>query len=122
MMIGRVQKILAFLTGFVLVVSVATVARAELVIDITQGNIEPMPIAVTDFYADNEAANKIGKQMAEVIRADLERSGLFVNIDPRAYLQAPKDLQVTPVFANWRKIAAQALSTGLVRALGDGQI
>ena len=100
----------------------ASIARAELVIDITQGNIEPMPIAVTDFYADNEATAKIGKQMADVIRADLERSGLFVNIDPRAYLQPPKDLQVTPVFANWRKIAAQALSTGLVRALGDGQI
>src|SRR5690606_33676389 len=100
----------------------ASIARAELVIDITKGNIEPMPIAVTDFFADNEATDKIGKQMADVIRADLERSGLFAPIDPRAYLQQPKDLQTTPVFANWRKIAAQALSTGLVRALGDGQI
>ncbi|MFC4272951.1 Tol-Pal system beta propeller repeat protein TolB [Sneathiella chungangensis] len=122
MMIGSVQKIRTLLAGLVLAIALASVARAELVIDITQGNIEPMPIAVTDFYADNEATAKIGKQMADVIRADLERSGLFVPIDPRAYLQQPKDLQVTPVFANWRKIAAQALSTGLVRALGDGQI
>ncbi|MZR32145.1 Tol-Pal system beta propeller repeat protein TolB [Sneathiella litorea] len=122
MMIGRVQKISGFLMGLLLVLSVSNSARAELVIDITQGNIEPMPIAITDFYADNEATAKIGKQMADVIRADLERSGLFAPIDPRAYLQQPKDLQAVPVFANWRKIAAQALSTGLVQALGDGQI
>ncbi|WP_373087445.1 Tol-Pal system beta propeller repeat protein TolB [Sneathiella sp.] len=100
----------------------SSIVRAELVIDITQGNIKPLPVAITDFYSETEATGKIGKQMADVIRADLERSGLFKPIDPRAYLQAPQDLQVTPVFANWRKIDAQALSTGLVRALGDGQI
>ena len=118
----RVQKFHIFLVGLMAALVISSVARAELVIDITQGNITPMPIAITDFYADNEATAKIGKQMADVIRADLERSGLFKPIDQRAYLQAPKDLQVTPVFGNWRKIAAQALSTGLVRALSDGQI
>ncbi|MCG8491872.1 MAG: Tol-Pal system beta propeller repeat protein TolB [Sneathiellales bacterium] len=97
-------------------------ARAELVIDITQGNVQPLPVAITDFYSETEAASLVGQKIAEVVRADLERSGLFAPIDPRAFLQKPADLQVTPVFSNWRKINAQGLSTGLVRAMPDGRI
>ncbi|GLQ06331.1 Tol-Pal system beta propeller repeat protein TolB [Sneathiella chinensis] len=97
-------------------------ARAELVIDITRGNIEPLPIAISDFHAETEAASLVGQQISEVIQADLERSGLFAPIDQRAFLQKPADLQVTPVFSNWRKINAQALTSGLVRALPDGRI
>ncbi|MEP4190825.1 MAG: Tol-Pal system protein TolB, partial [Sneathiella sp.] len=96
--------------------------RAELVIDITQGNIQPLPIAISDFHSETETAGLVGQKIAEVIRADLERSGLFAPIDPRAFLQKPADLQGIPVFSNWRKINAQGLSTGLVRALPDGRI
>ncbi|MFT6556860.1 MULTISPECIES: Tol-Pal system beta propeller repeat protein TolB [Sneathiella] len=108
--------------GLVLSIAVASPARAELVIDITQGNIKPLPVAITDFYSETETAGLVGQKIAEVIRADLERSGLFAPIDPRAFLQKPVDLQATPVFSNWRKINAQGLSTGMVRALPDGRI
>lgn len=121
-MIRTLRKTSVFLAGLAVLLAFSSVARAELVIDITQGNIKPLPIAVTDLYSPTETTSKIGKQIAEVIQADLERSGLFKPIDQRAFLQKPIDLQVIPVFANWRKIDAQALSTGLVRALGDGQI
>ncbi|PHQ72296.1 MAG: Tol-Pal system beta propeller repeat protein TolB [Sneathiella sp.] len=121
-MIGRVQKAYIFAVGLIVVLSLSVPARAELVIDITQGNIKPLPVAVTDLFGETETAVKLGKQIADVIRADLERSGLFKPIDERAFLQRPADLQVIPVYANWRKIDAQALSTGLVRALPDGQI
>lgn len=108
--------------GLILSLAVILPTRAELVIDITQGNIQPLPVAITDFYSETEAAGLVGQKIAEVIRADLERSGLFSPIEPRAFLQKPIDLQITPVFSNWRKINAQGLSTGLVRALPDGRI
>ncbi len=75
-------------------------ARSELVIDITQGNVQPLPVAISDFHSETETAGLVGQRIAEVIRADLERSGLFAPIDSRAFLQKPADLQVTPVFSN----------------------
>lgn len=121
-MIRTLRRPSVLLAALAVIFTFSGAARAELVIDITQGNIKPLPVAVTDLYSQTETTAKIGKQIAEVIRADLERSGLFKPIDQRAFLQKPVDLQVIPVFANWRKINAQALSTGLVRALNDGQI
>jgi len=121
-MIGRVQKPFIFVVGLLAALAVSSTARAELVVDITQGNIKPLPIAVTDLYGGTETTAKLGKQIAEVIRADLERSGLFKPIDQRAFLQRPIDLQVIPVYANWRKIDAQALSTGQVLTRPGGQI
>lgn len=107
-----------------LLLSLATAfpARSELVIDITQGNVQPLPVAISDFHSETETAGLVGQKIAEVIRADLERSGLFTPIDSKAFLQKPADLQVTPIFSNWRKINAQGLSTGLVRALPDGRL
>lgn len=108
--------------GLVLSLSITHSARSELIIDITQGNVQPLPVAISNFYSETETAGLVGQRVAEVIRADLERSGLFAPIDSRSFLQKPIDLQVTPVFSNWRKINAQALSTGLVRALPDGRL
>ncbi|MEH6477112.1 MAG: Tol-Pal system beta propeller repeat protein TolB [Sneathiella sp.] len=111
-----------FLVSLLLIVFSTISARANLVVDITQGNIQPLPVAVTDFYSETEVAALVGQKIADVIRADLERSGLFKPIDQDAFLQKPVDLQVVPVFSNWRKINAQGLSTGMVKALPDGQL
>jgi len=100
----------------------AGAARAELVIDITQGNIKPLPVAISDFAGKSEATAIVGQKIADVVRADLERSGLFKIIDKRAFLQQISDIQTIPVFSNWRKINAQALTNGIVTALPDGRI
>jgi len=110
------------LSSLFMFAAVSLPAHAELVVDITQGNIQPLPVAITDFHSATEVAGLVGQKIADVIRADLERSGLFKPIDKRAFLQKPKELQTIPVFSNWRKIDAQGLSTGLVKALPDGQL
>ena len=66
---------LRFLTLAVLLFS--SQAWAELRVDITQGRVEPMPLAVVEFTGDNSDAAQIGRQIAQVVTADLERSGLF---------------------------------------------
>jgi len=121
--VGKVVNKGAALLGVLFLFTVLTTpVRAQLVIDITQGNVQPLPVAITDFYSDTEVGSVVGRKIADVVRADLERSGLFKPIDPRAFLQKAADIQTIPVFSNWRKIDAQGLSTGRVRTLPDGQI
>ena len=65
-----------------LTVFTGATASAALKIDITQGNVEPLPIAVLDFVSEDG----VGIQLAQVVTADLERSGLFRPIDRAAFI------------------------------------
>ncbi|MCK4869201.1 MAG: Tol-Pal system protein TolB, partial [Alphaproteobacteria bacterium] len=112
---------LIFVAAVLLAVS-ATVARAELRIDITRGNIDPMPVAVTDFYSADARSAAIGRELSEVIAADLERSGLFAPIDKRAFIQSNESLLARPRFSDWRVINSQALVSGSVSYEQDGRL
>jgi len=100
----------------------AGTARAELRIDITRGNVEPLPIAVVDFRGDMEDATRLGGDMSGVVTADLERTGLFRPIDRSAFIQIDVSADAAPRFGDWRLINAQALVTGSVRLLVDGRM
>jgi TolB protein len=95
-------------------------ARAQLELDITEGVVEPLPIAVSEFYGATPGAAQLGREIADLVSADLERSGLFRPIDRRAFIQSPDQLQALPRFADWRQINAQALVTGEVSGGADG--
>jgi len=71
------RKLLLPLILFAL--SLAPPAWAALAVDVTQGNAQPLPIAIPDFLSGDQN----GANIAGVVRADLERSGLFKPIDPR---------------------------------------
>ena len=89
-------------------------ASAQVRLDITRGVVEPIPIAVSPFAGDDQASRDVGLAVAELVTANLERSGLFRVIDRRAYIQDPDSLRDVPRFAEWRPINAQALVTGIV--------
>ncbi|MEQ1929611.1 MAG: Tol-Pal system beta propeller repeat protein TolB [Parvularculaceae bacterium] len=95
---------------------------ARVQIDITQGNVEPMPIAVPEFIAGPGGAPQLAKDITDVVKADLDRSGLFGVIDPRAYIEDVASVNVRPRFADWRLINAQVLVIADVKSLGDGRI
>ena len=97
-------------------------ASARVQIDITQGNVEPMPIAVPEFISSAGADPQLSKNVTEVVKADLDRSGLFSIIDPRAYIEDVASVNVRPRFADWRLINAQVLVVADVKTLGDGRI
>ncbi|MEI6557651.1 MAG: Tol-Pal system beta propeller repeat protein TolB [Rhodospirillaceae bacterium] len=105
-----------------LVVAFAPPARADLHIDITRGVVEPIPIAVTAFAGSGGAETQMGQNIAKVVSADLERSGLFRPIDPSAFIQNPGALQAQPRFADWRLLHTQGLVTGSVTREGDGRL
>jgi len=96
--------------------------RAELRIDITSGRVEPMPIAIPAFLGGAANETQAGHDIAGVVSADLERSGLFRPLDPRSFIQNVSLTDAQPRFPDWRQINAQALVTGSVKTQGDGRL
>ncbi len=96
-------------------VSILSQPAWGLKIEITQGQIKPMPIAVTDFVS----SNTLGVEFAQVITSDLEACGLFEPISPKAFVQDSRSLQAGPRFADWRILNAQFLLTGAVEQNGN---
>lgn len=96
---------------------------AAVQLDLNRGNAQPLPIAISDFDADAPRTEQIGRDMAKVVRSDLERSGLFKPLDPKAHIQQPAAMRSAPPrFADWRVINTQALVTGRIEPQPDGRI
>ena len=120
----RTANRLALLAYFVLTLTawLAAPASAELRIDITQGTVEPLPIAVTEFGGDAAETLQVGRDIARVVAADLQRSGLFRPLDQRAFIQKSPGMETLPRFGDWRVINAQALVHGRAQQAEDGRL
>ena len=103
-----------FFMSFMTVFITAGMAKAQLEIDITKGNIDPTPIAVPDFLATDSQSRVIGADIASVVRADLERSGLFKSLNPSSFIERQTNIDYQPTFADWRVIKADALVSGRI--------
>ena len=119
---------IAHVTRFTLAVGVCATlfvggARAQLDVDVTEGRADPVPIAVTDFNGAGPLV-ALGADIAAVVKADLEFSGLFQAVSSGAFLQDPTSLgeDAQPDFRLWRGSGAQALVTGWVSRESDGRI
>ncbi|HET7847997.1 MAG TPA: Tol-Pal system beta propeller repeat protein TolB [Pseudolabrys sp.] len=99
----------------------AGLARAVVRLDVTQGNIQPMPIALPDFVGAGQEG-EVAHNVTGVITNNLRRSGLFAPIDPAAYVEKIVNPDAVPRFPDWRVINAQALVTGRMTRQGDGRL
>ncbi|GIK81321.1 MAG: Tol-Pal system beta propeller repeat protein TolB [Pseudorhodoplanes sp.] len=97
-------------------------AAAVLRIDVTQGNIQPMPVALPDFAGGAQGDVEVARNVTQIITANLRRSGLFAPIDPAAYIEKISNPDAVPRFPDWRAINAQALVTGRVTRQPDGRL
>lgn len=113
---------LAFALALVMLATPVVAARAELHLDITRGKIEPLPIAIPTFGAGQPNDQQAARDVTQVVSADLERSGLFQPLDPRAFIQTIADSHTEPRFGDWRLINAQALVTGDAQTQSDGRL
>jgi TolB protein len=73
--------------------------------------VAPTPAGATD---------ALGRQVAEVVAADLRNSGLFRPVGPGGIRAVPYSEVTAPAFEAWT--SAAALVQGFVRANGDGRI
>ena len=91
-------------------------AHAQLSIEITGGGGNRIPVAVLPFAGESALPPGI----SAIVRADLERSGLFRNIEAPAGGPVATDASGVN-FAEWRARLADALVQGSVAALPDGR-
>jgi TolB protein len=98
------------------------VAFAELRIDVTQGRADPMPIAINNLFGMNKEYSQVGKNISEVISANLERTGLFAPIEQKAFIKEVAGLDTRPTFTNWKVLNAQAMVHGRVVIKDDGRL
>ena len=93
-----------------------TSSRAQVAIDVNQGVIEPLPIALPSFAG----AGPYGADIARVVAADLERSGYFRPLNGAGLPAA--DAASTPPLAEFRAGGAQALVAGRAVVGPDGRL
>jgi TolB protein len=102
------------LAGSALALSTPSQALVEIVV--TGGNFTPLPIAIPDF-ASSDAA--FGAEIAQIVRDNLRRSGLFVPLDPASLPVRVGDVTNEPDFAAWRAATVDALVMGSVERGGQ---
>ncbi len=102
----------ALLAGASLLVGAS--AHAQLRVEIAGVGSNQIPIAIATFADENQSP----AQVSAIIRADLERSGMFKVIDTGTVLAdtAPVD------YGQWKSRGADALVVGSVQKLADGRV
>jgi TolB protein len=111
------RSLLAALAAAVFAASLmAPAARADIEVNVNRGDIQPLPIAVPAF-----SGGQAGADIASVIAANLQRSGLFRPLDPASFAQKDLSIAVQPDFPAWKQINAQALVNGQV-SVQDGRL
>jgi TolB protein len=96
--------------------------HAAVMIDITGGQVEPMPIAVPEFIAGSAEESQVASGITAVITANLGGSGLFRPLPRESFVEQIRDFSQEPRFGDWRTIQAQALVTGQVTLQPDGRL
>ena len=88
-------------------------------VDITRGNLDPLPIAVSPLHVDiksqsdgNLKIKNLGEDISEIIEKNFRNTGLFNPLKKEAFVQKPDIAHLKPRFEDWRLIKAQALVTG----------
>ena len=94
-------------------------SHALIKVDITRGNLDPLPIAVSPLHVDSTSENlenidikKLGVKISSIIEKNFKSTGLFNPLKKEAFVQKPDIAHLKPRFEDWRLIKAQALVTG----------
>lgn len=90
-----------------------TPAAAQFRVEISGVGGTQLPLAVAKFKDEDKAPQPV----SAIVRADLERSGLFRSVDAPGVI----DETAQPAMSDWRARGADALLTGSVSRLADGR-
>jgi len=102
--------------SLILIFCIISLKIHSLELTLSQGTVKPTPIAVTDLFSNNNSLDSLGKNISLVISDNLERSGLFIPIDKKAFIQSSESLSSQPRFEDWKVIKAQHLVSGKIES------
>jgi TolB protein len=103
---------------FLLILVVALPLKAELLIEITKGSDDALPIAVVPFT--NRTSQALPADIARIVDADLLRSGDFVTLPTNRMLSLP-DKSADVHFRDWRMLGQSFVLVGQVSADASGK-
>ena len=115
------MKFLSIFLALVFAVGLTQGAQAQqgpLRITIEEGIIRPLPFAVPNFQAETGEAGQLAGDLARVIAADLQGTGVFREIPSSAFIAQYSDFNAPVSFPEWKAINAEALVTGAVSVSG----
>jgi TolB protein len=111
---------------FILTLFKLNVAHSLIEVDITRGNLDPLPIAISPLHVDAQSENyesikvkELGDLISSVIEKNFLSTGLFNPLNKNAFVQKPDIAHLKPRFEDWRLITAQALVTGKLLVKDD---
>ena len=118
------QKIFSI---FTLLFILTTKSFALVSVDITRGNLDPLPTAISDFYLDSKLGDniknlKLESKIPEIIQNNLTRSGLFFALEKKSFIQKPEPAHNKPRFEDWAFIKTQVLVTGKISLEKEGRL
>ncbi|HEX2561183.1 Tol-Pal system beta propeller repeat protein TolB [Phenylobacterium sp.] len=113
----RFRALILAIAASLAAVAAAPAAQAQVEIDVNRANVQPLPIAIPAF-----GGGQVGADISGVIRANLERSGLFRPLDPGTFIERDLTVAVQPRFGDWKAINAQALVNGQVTVEPGGRL
>ncbi len=93
----------------------APAQQGPIEVDIDQGVLRPLQIAVAPFSGQN------GSEIANVVSGDLRRSGFFEPLNPSSFVETGLTVANAPNFPQWTAIGAQAVLYGSVTPRADGR-
>jgi TolB protein len=122
------DKNLKFLRTLIVLLLIQFKAYALIEVDITRGNLSPLPVAVSPLSSDKKSLvevekilkiKDIGSEISLVVENNLKQTGLFNPLAKDAFLQKPDIAHFKPRFEDWKLIKAQALITGKVEIINE---
>ncbi len=122
------DKNLKFLRTLLILLLIQFKAHALIEVDITRGNLSPLPVAVSPLSSDKKSLvevekilkiKDIGSEISLVVENNLKQTGLFNPLAKDAFLQKPDIAHFKPRFEDWKLIKAQALITGKVEIINE---
>jgi TolB protein len=116
-----IRTILSALALSALTAVPAFAQQGPLRIEITDGVVEPLPLAIPAFLPESGDAGQLASDIRMVIAADLVGTGLFREIEPAAFIQQIGSFDTPVSYPDWQAINAQGLIVGAVAANG-GQV
>ena len=93
---------------------IKTLFSTPIEIDVTEGIIEPLPIAITKFNYKSVKEKMISNKIYEIVSNDLNNSGLFRKISNNAFLQNEEEVFFQPLFKDWSLIDANLIVSGKI--------
>ncbi len=117
------MKKIKILISFLFLFFIPSISYSLIEVDISRGNLNPLPISVSPLFADKTSSNllkndlkieDLGIKIADVVENNLKQTGLFNPLSRKAFLQKPDIAHLKPRFEDWALIKSQALITGKI--------